>query len=403
VENNVAERIYFDNSATTPLDPRVREAMLPYLDGVFGNPSSMHSFGLEARQAVATARKQVAKLLGAFDDEIIFTASGTESINIAMIGTVESLPTSDCHLITSVIEHPAVLMTCGSLERRGVSLTKLPVGNDGIVQPESLLRALRPTTRLVSVMAANNVVGSIQPLAELAKITHEHGALFHCDAVQAVGKIPLDMRALPVDLLSFSGHKLYGPKGIGALFIRNGVNLTPFVHGGGQEKGLRSATENVAGIAGLGRAAELAMEEMADDAARLVTMRDRLLDRLFAEFPETYLVGHRYQRLPGHICLGLAGREGEAIKLLLALDDAGIAVSTGSACSASHAGEPSYILSAMGYNPLRSRGSLRITLGRFNTDTEVDRFLEIFPQAVTGLNRVNFKSISKGVKSVITL
>jgi cysteine desulfurase len=384
----VAERIYFDNSATTPLDPRVRDAMLPYLEGVFGNPSSMHSFGLEARAAVTAARHQVATLIGAADDEIIFTASGTEANNLALLGAVETLGLSDCHLITSAIEHPAVLKTCRVLERRGVTVTYLPVSADGIVQPDSLRRALRPNTRIVSIMAANNVVGTIQPLAELAKITREHGVLFHSDAVQAVGKIPLDVRTMPIDLLSMAAHKLNGPKGVGALFVRSGVALAPIVHGGGQERGLRSATENVAGIAGLGKAATVAAAGMASEAARTVGLRDRLLDGIFAAVPGAYLVGHRYRRLPGHICLGIAGREGEAIKVLLALDDAGIAVSTGSACSASHAGEPSYILTAMGYDPLRARGSLRITLGRFNSAHEVDRFLEVFPTVVSELNGV---------------
>lgn len=394
------KRIYFDNSATTPLDPRVRDAMIPFLDGVFGNPSSMHAFGLEARQAVSVARSRVATLLGADDDEIIFTASGTESINLALIGSLEAMATKDCHVITSAIEHPAVLMTCRALEGRGVSVTALPVDSDGLVHPESLVRALRPNTKIVSIMAANNVVGTVQPLAELARITREHGALFHCDAVQSIGKLPLDVRRVPIDLLSFSGHKIYGPKGIGVLYVRKGVALSPLIHGGGQEKGLRSATENVAAIVGLGRAADLAREEMAGEAVRMVAMRDRLLDRLFAAIPEAYLVGHRYRRLPGHICIGISGREGEAIKLLLALDDAAIAVSTGSACNTSHAGEPSYILTAMGYDPLLARGSLRITLGRFNTDQEVDRFLELFPLVAAGLNKLTSNQKNKGARRV---
>jgi cysteine desulfurase len=384
----VAERIYFDNSATTPLDPRVRDAMLPYLNGVFGNPSSMHSFGLQARAAVVKARHQVASLLGAEDDEVIFTASGTEANNLALLGAFDAIVHTDCHVITSTIEHPAVLNSCRALEKRGVSVTYLPVTADGIVQPDSLRQELRPNTRIVSIMAANNVVGAIQPLAELAAITRQHGALFHSDSVQAVGKIPLDMRTLPVDLLSLAAHKLNGPKGVGALYVRRGVALAPLIHGGGQERGLRSATENVAGIVGLGLAAELATREMAAEAARTVGLRDRLIDGLSALIPEVYLIGHRYRRLPGHVCLGIAGKEGEAIKVLLALDEAGIAVSTGSACSAAHAGEPSYILTAMGYDPLRARGSLRITLGRFSTQEEVDRFLETFPTLVSDLNGV---------------
>jgi cysteine desulfurase len=388
----MGERIYFDNSATTPLDPRVRGALLPYLDGIYGNPSSMHSFGLEARQAVTVARKQVADLLGADSEEIIFTASGTESVNMALIGGLQALKTGDCHLITSAIEHPAVLMTCRDLERRGVSVTKLPVSSDGFVNPESLRGALRPDTRIVSIMAANNVVGTIQPIAELAKISRNHGALFHSDAVQAVGKIPMDMRTLPIDLLSFSGHKLYGPKGVGALYVRKGVALDPLIHGGDQERGLRSATENVAGIVGLGKAAELAREEMSTEAARLAGMRERLIDGIYAAVPDSYIIGHRYRRLPGHICIGISGREGEAIRILLALDDAGIAVSTGSACSSSHATEPSYILSAMGFDPIKSRGSLRITLGRFTTDAEIDSFLETFPRLLAGFNSRTFST-----------
>jgi len=371
----MSARIYFDNSATTPLDPQVRQAMSPFLDAVYGNPSSMHREGLEARQAVEYARSQVAALLGANGDEIIFTASGTEASNLALWGTVQAQP--GCHVITTTIEHPAVLQTCRALASAGIEVTRLPVGGDGIVDPAALAVALRPTTRLVSVMAANNVVGTLQPIAELALITRNHGAVFHCDAVQAVGKIPLDMGRLPVDLLSLSAHKFHGPKGVGALYIRKGVRLSPLIHGGGQEKGLRSATENVAGIVGLGAAAAIAANGMSAETARLVCLRDRLLDRLLQRIPQAYLIGHRYRRLPGHLCLGIDGREGETIKLLMALDDAGIAVSTGSACSASHGGEPSYILSAMGYDPLRARGSLRITLGRFNTEKEVDHFIDV--------------------------
>jgi cysteine desulfurase len=253
------------------------------------------------------------------------------------------------------------------------------------VDPAALQSALRPETKLVSIMAANNVVGTVQPVSELARVAHGHGTLFHTDAVQAVGKIPLNVRETPIDLLSISAHKLHGPKGVGALYIRKGVKIEPLVHGGGQERGLRSATENVAGIVGLGCAAELARTEMSTENVRLVGLRERIIDTVKKTIPGVYLIGHPTQRLPGHICLGLAGLEGEAIKLLLAMDEAGIAVSSGSACSAHHAGEPSHILVAMGFDPVRARGSLRITLGRFNTDEEVDRFLEILPKAVASL------------------
>lgn len=390
----MAERIYFDNSATTPLDPRVAQAMEPLLGATFGNPSSLHWAGRQARETVELARYQVAALLNAQPNEIIFTASGTEADNMALSGVIEALGPGDHHLITSAIEHPAILNTCRYLERRGVEITYLPVSAEGIVNPTDLLQALRPTTRLVSIMAANNVVGTLQPVAELGRIARTRGVLFHTDAVQAAGKIPLDMQAQPVDLLSMSAHKLHGPKGVGLLYLREGVPLVPLIHGGGQERGLRSATENVAGIVGLGRAAELARVEMADEAARLVRLRDRLIDHVTATIPNAYLVGHRYLRLPGHICLGFAGQEGEAIKLLLALDAAGIAISTGSACSAHHATEPSYILRALGFDPLQARGSLRITLGRFNTDAEVDRFLEVLPQLVGELRPITSRRLA---------
>lgn len=382
------ERIYFDNSATTPLDPRVRATMQPFLAEAFGNPSSLHWAGREARAAVERARRQIAALFGAKPDEIVFTASGTEANNLAILGLLEGLEGRENHIITSSIEHPAVLEPCRWLERRGVLVTWLPVDGDGLVNPNDLRRALRPTTRLVSIMAANNVVGTLQPLQELVRITREHGALFHTDAVQAAGKLPLNVTAMPFDLLTLSAHKLNGPKGVGALYVRSGVNLKPLLHGGGQERGLRSATENVAGVAGLGCAAEIAREEMPAEAVRLVELRDYLIQSLTASLPNAYVVGHRYRRLPGHICLGLAGQEGEAIKLLLALDEAGIAISTGSACSAHQAGEPSYVLRAMGFDLLRARGSLRITLGRFNTKAEVDRFLSVFPSIAAKLRPI---------------
>jgi cysteine desulfurase len=385
-------QIYFDHSATTPLDPRVVEAMLPCYGANFGNPSSLHWAGQQAKQAIDSGRSQVAELFHASPDEIIFTASGTESDNMVLIGVSSQYRPQDCHIITSSFEHPAILETCKYLEKLGYAISYLPVTSEGIVEPESLKAALRLNTRLVSVMAANNVVGTLQPIAELAQTTKAHGALFHTDAVQAVGKIPLHTDSLPVDFISLSAHKLHGPKGIGALYIRKGVKIEPLVHGGGQERGIRSATENVAAIAGLGKAAEIAGAEMSAEASRLVRLRDRILLAIQAEIPNAYLIGHRYKRLPGHICLGFAGQEGEAIKLMLSLNDEGIAISTGSACSSHHAGQPSYILMAMGMDPVRARGSLRITLGRFNTDAEVDTFLEILPRLVGEMRPVTSRS-----------
>ena len=388
------EQIYFDHSATTPLDPRVVEAMLPFYGTTFGNPSSLHWAGQQAKQAIEEGHGQVAKLFHASPDEIIFTASGTEADNMALIGIASQYQPQDCHMITSAFEHPAILETCKYLERLGYAVSYLPVTPEGIVEPESLARLLHPNTRLVSVMTANNVVGTLQPIAELAQLTKSHGALFHTDAVQAVGKIPLHMDALPIDFLSLSAHKLHGPKGIGALYIRQGKKIEPLIHGGGQEHGLRSATENVAAIAGLGKAAEIAGAEMSTEAARLVRLRDRIIDGTCTQIPNAYLIGHRYRRLPGHICLGFAGQEGEAIHLMLALSEAGIAISTGSACSSHNAGQPSYILMAMGMDPVRARGSLRITLGRFNTDAEVDTFLEILPSLVVEMHPVTSRSFA---------
>ena len=382
------QRIYFDNAATTAPDPRVLDAMRPCLDQFWGNPSSLYVEGRQAREAVDRARDQVAEALGAAPDEIVFTGSGTEADNLALQGPLLAAGLSGAHLITSAIEHPAILACCRQLERQGVAVTRLPVDGEGLVDPADLERAIRPETRLVSIMAANNVIGTIQPIGELAHIAHSRGVLFHTDAVQAVGKIAFDMRAQPIDLLSLSGHKLHGPKGVGALYVRHGVELWPLLPGGGQERGRRSGTENVAAIAGLGRAAELAAADRPDEAARLVRIRDHLIENIRERIENCYLIGHRWRRLPGHICLGFDGLEGEAIKLLLELDKQGIAISSGSACSAIHAGQPSHVLEALGFDALKARGSLRISLGRFNTHEEADRFLEVLPQAVASLRPI---------------
>ena len=378
---------YLDNAATTPLDPAVAEAMQPFLRLGFGNPSSLHRAGREARAAVDGARARVAALVGAEPPEIIFTGSGTEADNLALVGAFEADPHRR-HFVASAIEHPAVLETLKHLETRGAAVTLVAPRPDGVLAVEDVERALRPDTRLVTVMTANNVVGTLQPAAEIGRLCRERSILFHTDAVQAAGKVPIDVRANAVDLLSMSAHKLHGPKGVGALFVRTGVKIAPLVHGGGQERGLRSATENVAGLVGFGAAAALAGAERPAEAARLVRLRDRLLAGATSALPNVRLLGHPFRRLPGHLCLSLDGQEGETIKLLLALDERGIAVSTGSACSASHAGQPSHVLVAMGLDPVRARGSLRITLGRFNTEADVDRFLSVFPDVVAGLRPV---------------
>ncbi|MGD0516085.1 MAG: cysteine desulfurase family protein [Thermoguttaceae bacterium] len=385
----MGERIYFDNAATTPLDPRVFEAMRPYLQQAWGNPSSLYREGREARAAVDRARTQVAQLLGAEANEIVFTSSGTEADALAIRGALTAKGLQNARLIASAIEHPAVLACCRRLAREGVSLTLLPVDEDGIVDPETLRREITPDTRLVSIMAANNVVGTLQMVTELAEIARQHGVLFHTDAVQAVGKIPFDMRLQPIDLLSLSAHKLNGPKGVGALYVRGGVELAPLLEGGGQESGIRSGTENVAGIVGLGAAAEIAREHMADEAVRLVKIREYIIESITELIPNAYLIGDRYRRLPGHICLGFAGMEGEAIRLLMELDAAGIAISSGSACSALHAGEPSHVLEALGFDAFKARGSLRISLGRFNTFEQAARLLEVLPRAVSALRPIS--------------
>ena len=388
----MCSRIYFDHSATTPLDPRVLQAMLPFMDGGFGNPSSLHREGRAARKAIETARAQVAALIGAQPEEIIFTASGTEADNLALIGTIRASGKAG-HVVTSAIEHAAVLETCRFLATTGTRITYLPVSHDGLIGPDALLQALQANVTLVSIMAANNVVGTLQPIEELAHLTKLHGVLFHTDAVQAGGKIPLDVSRLQVDLLSLSAHKLHGPKGIGALYVRTGTGLAPIIFGGGQERGLRSATENVAGIVGFGAAAAIAREELAGESIRLAELRDLILSEVSRHLPEAYLFGHPDQRLPGHLSLGFRGQERQVGKLLSALDAAGVAVSAGSACSANHSGEPSGVVLAMGYDAERSRGLIRISLGRFNTREEVQRFLPILIRVVRSLENASTKNI----------
>lgn len=378
-------RIYFDHSATTPLDPRVLEAMLPFLADSYGNASSQHAEGRKARAAVEIARAQVAALLNADANEIVFTGSGTEADNLALIGTVRA-SMSPTHVVTTAIEHAAILETCRHLEESGVTVTHVPVDSDGLVDTLDLEAALRADTRVVSVMAASNLVGTVQPIDRLAAVTRQHGALFHTDAVQAGGKIPIDVKRSPIDLVSLSAHKLHGPKGVGALFVRRGTRLSPIGFGGGQERGLRSATENVAAIAGFGMASEIARAEMEAEAVRLRQLREKMVRVLAETLPQAYVIGHPEKRLPGHLSLGFARQEVLAGRLVQLLDEAGIAVSAGSACNAHHSDKPSHVLLAMGYDSERARGLVRITLGRFSTEQEVDRLLGILPGLVAELN-----------------
>jgi cysteine desulfurase len=369
----------------------VLEAMSPYFEGAYGNPSSLHEEGRIARRAVDNARAQVAALIGAEPEEIIFTASGTEADNLALIGAVRASGTPG-HIVTTRIEHAAILETCKFLAATGTRITHLPVDAEGLLHHDGLLRALQSNVTLVSIMAANNVVGTIQPIAELAQLTKLHGVLFHTDAVQAGGKIPLNVNDLQVDLLSLSAHKLHGPKGIGALYVRNGVKLPPLVFGGGQERGLRSATENVAGIVGFGAAAEVARMELNDEASRLADLRNHLAAGLQRRFSEVYFFGHPTKRLRGHLSFGFRGLETKVGPLLTALDQAGVAVSAGSACSAHHSGAPSDVLLAMGYDEHSARGLIRVSLGRFNTQQQVDRFLDVLSSAVAALHPVSEKA-----------
>ncbi|MDI6868559.1 MAG: cysteine desulfurase NifS [Coprothermobacterota bacterium] len=378
--------VYFDHAATTPVHPEVLEAMLPYFSEQFGNASSLHSYGQLAARAVEEARAQVAELINCDPREIIFTGSGTEADNFALKGIAEKLKSRGNHIITSSIEHHAVEMTCRYLEKRGFHVTYLPVDKDGLVHPEELKKALTDQTILVSVMHANNEVGTIQPIKELAQIAHEKGVLFHTDAVQTVGSIPVDVKDLGVDLLSLSAHKFYGPKGVGALYMRKGVAIEPLIHGGGQERNLRAGTTNVPGIVGLGKAAELAKKELRERMEHNLNLRERLIKGLEERLSDYILTGHRTLRLPGNVSICVQYIEGESMLLLLSAE--GFACSSGSACTSGSL-EPSHVLLSMGIDPQLAQGSLRITLGRENTVEDVDRFLEVLPKVVERLREMS--------------
>ena len=376
-------RIYLDHNATTPVDPRVIEAMARVLGEEFGNPSSVHHFGQQAKARVDQARTAVAGLAGADPAEIVFTSGGTEADNLAIRGAAEALePTGRRHLVTSGIEHEAVLKTVAALARRGWQATVLAVDASGIVAPGALREALSPSTALVSVMHANNEIGTVQPVAELAALAHEHGALFHTDAVQSAGKIPVDVHALGVDLLSMSAHKFYGPKGVGALWIRRGTRLVPTLTGGRHERNRRAGTENVPGIVGMGVAAELARAAMGAASAALAALRDRLEARILAEVPRATLNGAVASRVPNTSNISFEGVEAES--LLIALDLEGVAVSTGSACSSGTL-EPSHVLKAMGLSAHRTQSSIRFSLGAGNTEAQIDRVAALLPRVVEKL------------------
>jgi cysteine desulfurase len=380
------KKIYMDYAATTPVRSEVLGAMLPYFSDAFGNPSSVHSCGQSSRQAVEDARAQLAVLIGCVPDEIIFTSGGSEADNHALKGVAGANRGRGNHIITTAIEHHAVLETCRFLAENGYEVTYLPVNESGLVDPQAVQAALTPRTTLVSIMLANNEVGTIEPIEEIAAIVSKAGVYFHTDAVQAAGHIPIDVNRLGVDLLSLSGHKLYGPKGIGALYIRRGTRIDSFIHGGGQEKGRRAGTENVPSIVGLGKAAELARQELSAEMVRLSLLRDRLVSGILNSIEYVKLNGHPVLRLPNNVNISVEGAAGEA--LLLNLDMEGICVSTGSACSTT-THEPSHVLTALGIPAERAHSSLRMTLGHWTTAAEIDRVLEVLPSVVSKLRAMS--------------
>jgi len=373
------DRIYLDHNATTPAAAEVIEAVAQCLREEIGNPSSIHYFGQRAKRRLEEAREEVAALLGAEAKEIIFVSGGTEANNLAVKGVAEALAKPGRRLLTTAIEHHAVLHTFAALEKRGFAVTRLPVDHSGRASVEALAAALKPETALVSVMLANNEVGTLEPVAEMAALCRERGVVFHTDAVQAVGKIPVEVEKLGVDLLSLSGHKFYGPRGVGALYMRKGVSYQPQMHGGRQERNRRAGTENLPGIVGLGVAAQLARRHLADWAEHTEKLRRRLEEGLLRRIEDVKIFGHPEFRLPNTLCAGFGGAEGES--LLMNLDLKGVAVSTGSACSSGTV-EPSHVLRAMGVGPEYERAALRFSMGKDNTEAEIDRVLELLSDIV---------------------
>jgi len=379
-------RVYLYFNATTPVEPAVLAAMLPYFSAEFGNAASIHTVGQRARAAVETARDQVAALLNARSQEIVFTSGGTESDNHAIFGIIRSAPGATKHIITTNIEHEAVLNTCQALEKDGAAVTYLPVNSDGVITVDQVEEALRPHTALITVMHANNELGSVQPLAQIGKLATQRDIYFHTDAVQSAGKIPLDVKTLGVDLLSISAHKLYGPKGIGALYIRGGSRLQQLLYGGHHQRGFRPGTENVPGIVGLGKAAELARLSLEEDAARVSALRDKLELGLASRIPDSHVNSANAPRTPNTANLTFPGIEGEA--LVISIDLKGICVSTGAACS-SGAVEPSHVLTAIGLPADEARASIRFSLGRHTTESEINYALEAVPTAVAQLRELS--------------
>jgi len=382
--------VYLDNAATTPVKPEVLEAMIPYFTEMFGNPSSLYAAGQNSKDAIRNAREQVAALIGAKPAEIFFTGSGTEADNWAFIGAAMWKRPKGRHVITTAIEHHALINSGKYLEKEGFDVTYLPVDPDGLVRPEELEAAMRDDTTIVSIMYANNEIGTLEPIAELCAIARERGALFHTDAVQALGNVPLDVKKLGIDMMSLSAHKIYGPKGVGALYVRKGVSLPNYIHGGGQEAGRRAGTENLAGIVGFGKAAELAGRNLDAHIKKMRELRDYFVERVKNEITDIRINGSLESRLPGNVNITFKYIEGEAIMMLL--DMAGVAVSTGSACSSASLA-PSHVLDAIGVPVEEIHGSIRFTLGDYTTKEDLDYALDALKAAVTKLRGIS--SLSK--------
>lgn len=380
------KQIYMDHGATTPVDPLVVDAMLPYFTETFGNASSLHSFGQEANSALEQSRQQVAASIGAKPEEIIFTSGGTESDNLAIKGIAYRNSGKGKHIITSTIEHPAILNTCAYLEKEGFEVTYVAVNSDGIIDMDELKKAIRDDTILISVMHANNEIGTIQPISDISKLAKEKSIYLHTDAVQSFGKIAVNVDELGVDMLSMSSHKIYGPKGVGALYVRKGTPLQALAHGGSHERSMRAGTENISGIVGFAKAVALADERLVDDEKHMTQLRDSLIGKVMDSIDDVELSGHPTNRLPNNVNLRFSFIEGES--MLLFLDMKGIAISTGSACS-SKSLEPSHVLTAIGLRPEDSHGSLRITLGKDNTQEEVDYVVDALVEVVGRLRAMS--------------
>jgi cysteine desulfurase len=391
--------IYFDNAATTGVRPEVLEEIIPYFSENYGNPSSVYEIARNNKKAIDKARARVAALVRAKESEIFFTGSGTEADNWAIVGTAEAKAAKGKHIISTKFEHHAVLHTLDYLKTRGYDITLLGVSPDGFIDLDELRAAIRPDTILVSVMFANNEIGTIQPIKEIGRICREKGVLFHTDAVQALGHVAIDVNELNIDMMSVSAHKLNGPKGCGALFIKSGVSPANLIHGGGQERRRRAGTENVAGIVGFGKAAELANEELNAEAARLTALRDRMIDGILGNIPHSWLNGSRENRLPGNVNVGFEFIEGEGILLMLEMN--GICASSGSACTSGEL-DPSHVLLSIGLPHEKAHGSLRLTLGLHNTEQEVDRLVECLPAIIQRLRDMSplyedFKKVQKAL------